>query len=185
MGSFSYGDLFEDWEIAMAKKAVARFQAAYPWLTMPDFDDLLQECLSHWYFNRGRFRPDAGASRSTFMASVLANHLKLILRTQLADKRKASHLSRSLEEPADDDGVSLADVIPAEETASDNALNIDVRSALAGLTPLEKSICYLISQGYPVAQVAEALGKPRSTVRDCIRRIRETFSRKGLDEYFD
>lgn len=185
MGSFSYGDLFEDWETAMARRAVARFRAAHPWLTGLDFDDLLQECLSHWYFNRGRFRPDAGASRATFMSTVLANHLKFILRTQLADKRKAGHLSLSLDDPADDDGVTLADMIPTEETESDSALNIDVRSALAGLTPLEKSICYLISQGYPVAQIAEALGKPRSTVRDRIRRIREAFSRKGLDKYFD
>ena len=180
----SYGDLFESWEIAVAKKAVAHFQAKYPWLQGLDFNDLLQECLIHWYFNRARFEEGKRASITTFMAKVVSVQLQLILRKELSDKRRAGHLTESLDKPLGGGETTLADVIPADETWSSISIHIDVRSALEELTPLQRRICNLLGQGYSVKGVAEMLGKPRSTVRDELKRINQVFYRIGLKDYW-
>ena len=42
---------------------------------------------------------------------------------------------------------------------------------------------YWVPKLLKLKRVAEILGKPRSTVRDQIKRIRQVFSRKGLECY--
>ena len=182
MGS-TYGDIFADWEIAIAKRVVIQFQANYPWLKGLDFDDLLQECLIHWYLNRARFQENRGVSIKTYMARVLSTQLQLILRRELYDKRKASHLAESLQKPVGEGEATLADIIPADEHTTDMSLRIDVESALKALTPLQREICNLLGEDYPVKRIAEMIGKPRSTIRDEIKRIRDVFSQKGLKDY--
>ena len=181
----SYGDLFDGWEIAVAKKAVAQFQAQYPWLRGLDFNDLLQECLTHWFFNRARFQEGKGASIKTFMAKILSVQLQFVLRKELSDKRKVGHLTESLDKPLGEGETTLADIISADETWPSISIHIDVRSALEELTPLQRRICSLLGQGYSVKRVAEMLGKPRSTVRDEIERVNQEFYRKGLKDYWE
>ena len=183
MGS-TYGDLFEGWEIALARRAVSRFQASYPWLKGLDFDDLLQECLIHWYLNRARFREGTGASMKTYMARILNTKLQHLLRQQLTDKRKAIHLAESLDKPLGEDETTLADVIAANECPSDIVTKMDIEPALDELTPLQRTLCNFLGKDYPVKKVAEMMGKPRSTIRDEIKRVREIFSRKGLKDYW-
>ena len=181
----TYGDLFDDWEIALAKKLISEFQAKYPWLKIPDFDDLLQECLIHWYLNRSRFKEGRGASKRTYMAKVVSVQLQLILRRQLSDKRKIGHLAESLERPLGEGEETLGDTIPAADRPDEISLRIDVESVLETLTPSQRNICQLLAEGYPVTAVAEVLGKPRSTVRDDIERIKQEFLRKGLEDYWE
>ena len=179
----NYGDVFAGWEVAIAKKAVSQFQANYPWLKGLDFDDLLQECLIHWYLNRAKFRESKGASIKTYMARVLTTHLQLLLRRELYDKRKASHFSESLEKTLGEGEPTLADIFPADEATTEMGMRIDIESALRMLTPLQREICKLLEDGYPVSRIAEMLGKPRSTIRDKIGKIRELFSQRGLKDY--
>ena len=179
----NYGDVFAGWEVAIAKKAVSQFQANYPWRKGLDFDDLLQECLIHWYLNRAKFRESKGASIKTYMARVLNTHLQLLLRRELYDKRKASHFAESLEKPMGVGEATLADITPADEHITDVSMRIDIESALRALAPLQREICKLLGDGYPVKRIAEMLGKPRSTIRDEIKRIRELFSQQGLKDY--
>jgi RNA polymerase sigma factor (sigma-70 family) len=178
-----YGDLFADWEIAIAKSLVMKFQERYPWLKGFDFDDLLQECLFHWYLHRGSYREEKGASINTYMAKVLSNQLQLILREQQADKRKAIHEAMSLDEPIGEDETPLGEMLVNPELI-DYAIRLDIEAVLELLTPLQKEICQLLAQEYPVKRVAEILRKPRTTVRDEIKRIREIFRQKGLKDYW-
>lgn len=182
-GRFLYSELFEEWEVAVARNAISRFKAKYPWLRSPDLDDLLQECLTHWYFARGRFQQGRGASVKTYMSKVVSTRLKAILREQLSHKRRLNHLTCSLDEMLSGGKATLADMIPDNRSSADVALRADVQSALRELTPLQQSICRLLSQGYPVKRLAETLGKPRTTVRDQIKRIKEVFFRRGLSDY--
>ena len=182
MGLF-YGDLFRDWEIAIAKSQVRKFQERYPWLKGLDFDDLLQECLFHWYLHRGSYQEDKGASVKTYMVKVLKNQLQLILREQQADKRKTVHEAVSLDEPVGEGEATLADLI-ADYQSPDYAIRLDVEAIVRTLTPLQREVCHLLAQEYSVKRVAELLGKPRTTIRDEIKRIREIFSQKGLKDYW-
>jgi RNA polymerase sigma factor (sigma-70 family) len=179
-----YGDLFADWEMAIAKSLVRKFQEDYTWLKGLEFDDLLQECLFHWYLHRSSYREEKGASIKTYMAKILKNKLQLILREQQADKRKAIHEAKSLDEPVGDDETTLADLIADEKLLAGDAIRLDVEAVLLTMTPLQQEVCKLLAQEYPVKRVAELLGKPRSTIRDEIQRIRDIFSRKGLKDYW-
>ena len=181
MGS-TYCDLFEEWEINLAKSLVRQFRSKYPWLRIPDFDDLLQECLIQWHLKRDRFDVSRGASVKTFMSTVLNTHLQYVLRSQLADRRKTSHFARSLETPIGDTDLTLADVI-ADDSRNSIDLDADVRAALDLLSPFQRKICQLLGEGHPVAKIARLLGKPRTTVRDEITRIKTVFRQQGLDDY--
>jgi RNA polymerase sigma factor (sigma-70 family) len=179
-GRSLYGGLFEEWEMSVARNTVIKFKAKYPWLRFPETDDLLQECLTQWYFTRGRFQQGRGASIKTYMSKVVSVRLRAILREQLSHKRRLNQLACSLDEPLGESGETLADVIAADQTLPDLALLVDVQTVLRELVPLQQSICRLLGQGYPVKRIAEVLGKPRTTVRDQIKRIREVFSRRGF-----
>jgi len=180
MGS-SYGDLFEGWEIAVAKKLVAQFLANHPWLKTLEFDDILQECLVHWYFQRGTFQADKGVPIKSYMASILSHKLQSILRSQLSDRRKIDHLTQSLEKHLGEGDLTLGETLPSEGE-TDMALRLDIQDVMRELTPLQRRICRLLEEGYPVTEIAQALGKPRSTVRDEIKRIRNIFSQRGLKQ---
>jgi RNA polymerase sigma factor (sigma-70 family) len=179
----AYGDLFEEWETTIARRTVAQFQVNYPWLRDLGFNDLLQECLTHLYFNRGSFQEGKGASVKTYMARVLNHKLHSILRQQLSDKRKIDHMAERLEKPLGESERTLSDVIPSDDIHLDIPLRLDIESALGELTPLQKEICVLLSQDYSVMKIAEIVGKPRSTVRDEIKRVRKTFREKGMEDY--
>jgi DNA-directed RNA polymerase specialized sigma24 family protein len=77
-----YEDLFAAWGIAVAKRAITNFQKNYPWLKAFEFEDLLQECLIHWYLSRTSYKEDRGASIRTYMAKVVKNRLQVMLREQ-------------------------------------------------------------------------------------------------------
>ena len=184
-GRLSYGDLFEDWEISVARRVAIQFLRNYPWLQGLYLNDLVQEGLIHWHFHRSSFHEGKGASAKTYMTRVLNTQLKLMLRQQLTDKRRASHMAESLDSPLDEYETTLSDLIPADELVSGISTRVDLESALVELTLLQRRICDLLSQDYPVKKIADHLGKPRSTVRDEIKRIRQIFFRKGLGDFQD
>ena len=185
MGLF-YGDLFAAWEIAVAKNSIIKFQKNYPWLKGFEFEDLLQECLIHWYLNRASYKEDRGASIRTYMFKVVKNRLQLILREQQSDKRKAIHMAESLDEAIGEDKTLPGDVLIDPESLTDHRLiHLDVEAVIESLTPLQRDICQLLEQEYPVMIVAEILRKPRTKVRDEIKRIKEIFLQKGLKNYLN
>jgi len=175
----NYGDLFQDWEIALAKGIVSQFQAAHPWLRTFEFEDLFQECLSHWELKRSRFRPERDASIKTYMRTVVNNKLRSLLRRELSDKRRIQHLTVSLDIPLDEEGTTLGDIIPSDVPPISETL--DVASIISRLTPLQKDICQLLAEDVPVSQIAEMLSKPRRTIRQEIDRIRRVFLQQGFD----
>ena len=183
MGLF-YGDLFADWEIAVAKSLIIKFQKNYPWLKGFEFEDLLQECLIHWYLSRASYEEGRGASIRTYMFKVVKNRLQLIVREQQSDKCKTIHMAESLDEAISEDETLNGDVLVDPESLTDRHLiHLDVEGVIESLTPLQRDICQLLEQEYPVMQIAQILRKPRTTVRDEIKRIQEIFSQKGLKNY--
>jgi RNA polymerase sigma factor (sigma-70 family) len=178
-----YGDLFTDLEIATAKQVVSQFLARNSWLKEQDFEDLLQECLIHWFPQRSKFQPGRGASVRTYMVKVLYNRLQEILREQLTDRRKVFNLAESLDQRRDAEETSHFEVKAENEDSIDINLRLEIEFVLRTLTPLQREICALLGQDYPVKQIAEILGRPRSTIRYEILRIRKVFSQRDLENH--
>lgn len=191
--SQNYRGLFQDWEIAVAKKLINEFQERWSCLEREDFDDLLQECLTHWYFAKDDYDPGRVASQKTFMGRIIRNKLTDLVREREADKRKIAHLSISLDEPLGDDEDSPALIDKIDDGSINDAshnhfleiqLKIDLSKAVQKLTPQQKSLCRLLGEkGLTVKEASEYLKTPRSTIYDELKRIRTIFMKEGLEDY--
>lgn len=136
---------------------------------------------------RDTYKEDKGASLKSYMAKVLRHRLQDILDEQLSNKRKSDHLAVFLDEHLNEEGMSLKESISVNSDAlqMDISLRIDLEKALSRLTPVQRRLCELLRQGYSVKEIAEILNKPRATIYEEMKRIREVFANEGLEEYLD
>jgi RNA polymerase sigma-70 factor (ECF subfamily) len=126
------------------------------------------------------------------MSRIVRNKLMDLVREYDSDKRKVSSQAVSLDQPiGDDDQTTLFDKLKANmesDNAHDPSLNsgafIDLAKAISVLNSKQKEICRLLgSEGLTVLEASEYLKTPRSTIYDELKRIREIFEKKGLDDY--
>ena len=191
MGNY-YGKFFQDWEIAVAKTLVNKFQRKWRCLEREGFDDLLQECLAHWYFAKAGYDPGRQGTQKAFMARIIRNKLTDLVRARTSDRRKVAYLTLSIDMPvgADDDSRTLMDEI--EDSASSQApfnlltthLKIDISRVLQKLNPRQKQLCRLLGEeGMTVKEIGDHLKTPRGSVYDELARIRKIFIKDGLKDY--
>ena len=189
MKNLSYEGLFEGWEVAIAKHLVNEFKKQWTCLDIDDFEDLIQECLTHWLFAKDKYDPEAEASEKTFMGRVVRNKLSDIIKEHERDKRKVFQNSVSLDQPLcdDEDASTLLDVLPDDEAdfRVGVEIRIDLNKAIRKLTPLQKEICGLISESSNVSDISEQLGLRRKAVYKEMERIRAIFENEGLKNYLD
>jgi RNA polymerase sigma factor (sigma-70 family) len=177
---------FDAREIAVAKAVVRRFLATRPCPRGYDAEDLLQECLIHWFRCRDGYDPKGGASRETYMAFVLERRLHEILRAQLADVRRANQTAVSLDSPADksEPDRTLGDTLYGPDPLHDIPLKLALERVFEDLTPSQRAICIGLLSGESMAKIAETLGRMRTTLYcDDIKRIRRMFEKAGLEDF--
>ena len=189
-----YGEELQQWEIAVAKKLVGEFRRRSRRLEREEFDDLLQECLTHWIEVRRKLAPDPEGPPVAYMARVVRNKLTDMIREQQATKRGGDTDTVSLDAPVSesDDAPTLADLVDAarsapagEEQPTDlNDARIDIARALRQLTPRQRRLCMLLGEeGLSIKEAAERLRIPRGTLYEEIKRIRKIFAEHGLEGY--
>ena len=182
------------WEIATAKKVVAECRRRYRILEREEFEDLMQECLTHWVVVRRRIPPEPDAPPPVaYMAQVVRNKLTDLVREMTADKRAGDPGAFSLEEPVDgsEDGLTLGEVLADErvDPASSGGMDtrharIDMDRAMALLTPAQQRLCRMLGEeGLSIKEASEKLRIPRGTVYEEIKRIRRIFDLQGLGDY--
>lgn len=193
--AFGYGNGIQQWEIAVAKKLVGEFRRRSRRLEREEFDDLLQDCLTHWVEVRARLRPSADDPPIAYMARVLRNKLTDLIREQGATKRGGDLDTVSLDAAFEDDdnAPTLADLIDGatsgaagETTAGDGRdARIDIARAMKNLTPRQRRVCTLLGEeGLSIKEAAARLRIPRGTLYEEIKRIRKVFADHGLGDYF-
>lgn len=178
-----YGDLFADGELAIARALVTSFCKGKG-LTHDDFDDLLQTVLVHWAQVRERHDPARRASKSTYMRGVVRNKLRDLRDSRLASKHALLTNARSLESPVKEGSkLTVHDTLRDERPSSDPGMRIDLESACEDLTCRQREIIECKLQGTTNTGIARQLGVHRDTVQDELKRVRDLFRDKGLEEY--
>lgn len=193
MTSSRYQGLFQDWEIGVAKNVIERFRKQWKCLELEGFDDLLQECLTHWHFSKDDYDPAAGANERTFMSRVVEHKIQHIIEKLTTDKRKVASESVSLDERISDeeDSPTFLDQLSEDEKHASNLhvsaeLKIDISQTIQKLTPQQRELCRLLSEeGLNIKQASEALKTPRGTLYEDIKRIKAIFQKDKLHEYLD
>lgn len=179
-------EAFSPREIGVARKVVSSFLILHPTFRGHDFEDLLQECLLHWLARRHLYRPGLGASPSTFMGKILRRKLLDILDEEMTHKRRVNQIAEPLEPPPDDDPEDGSPAPPSPAVPSEIPrlqLRLAVEGALAALHPDQVKLCELLKEGKTVTEIAQLLQKPRPTIYDELKRIREIFHREGLHDF--
>lgn len=189
----AYRKLFQEWEIAVIKKSIGESRKRWKCLARDAYDDLLQECVTYWYFSRGGYVPGREASRKTYLGRVIRNKIMDLIRERETDKRRIACLTNSLDEfMRDEDGcVAMSDRIGAVAGLEDprnhireTQLRMDVSSVLRKLTPDQKRLCRLLGdKGFTIKEASEHLKIPRGTVYEEVMRIRAVFANEGLADY--
>jgi DNA-directed RNA polymerase specialized sigma24 family protein len=175
------GDL-APWEIGLAGAIVAGFVATHPWLR-EEQADLVQECLVHWLVRRPRYSEARGASAATFMRSVLQRHLVDVERKRTAEKRSGASPVRSLDQRVGE-GTSLRDTLRSSQDQEATALlTVALEQARSRLTPEQRALTNALMSGRPMAEIARATNRARSSLYLDLNRIRSVFREEGLDEF--
>jgi RNA polymerase sigma factor (sigma-70 family) len=189
-----YGNLFAGWEIALAKGVISDFCGPGKYFDEDDFEDLLQDCLIHWWTVRGRYDGGRGASQQTYMRKIIRNKIRDCINASETNKRKVQREASSLGQPIEDnkDSPILLDRIDGSSSQSapsvqysDIDRKIDLARALEKLTPRQKRICQLKMDGRDVTiiEISENLNVSRSTIYDELNRIRILFEKFELQKY--
>lgn len=188
-----YEEVFEDWEIAIAVRLVSRFRAERRVLEREDFEDLLQECLAHWYSSRDKYDPSRDASRQTFMSRVLTNKLKDLAKARTRDMRRASYEAVSLDAPIreDEPGRTFLDLIDdaAAEVAPEEPIvmipfRMRLKKAWARLSGREQELCRLRMDGLDMTKAMKAMGISKDKAYEMRKRIQKIFEQEKLRGYF-
>jgi len=168
---------------------VKYFQKRIHTLQREGFDDLLQECLIHWYYRRDQHDATKPAAKKTFMRHVFKNKISDLLEERVSVKRKAMYQSISLDELMSGmDEDMYPDALVVEDENFDEALRSDMsvvlRRATTKLSRRQREMCRLIKvEGLNMMQVSQKLNIPRGTLFDEVVRIREVFRDEGLTDY--
>jgi len=190
--STNYQGLFQSWEIAIVKRLVKEFREEWPCLKMEEPNDLYQECFTHWFFKRDQYDDGGRASRQTYMGKVIRNKLTDLVRERESDKRKASYIADSLDEPIgnEEDSSTLIEKVDESGAAGvspdfsmEVGLRIDLSKALKELTPRQMKLWDLLRKGFTVDEASRCLRTHRSTIYDELKRIGKIFKKEGLKEY--
>lgn len=169
--------------------SIRKAQNEYLSLRKEGFEDLLQECLIHWFFIKDQYRPESGTSERTFLNRVTRNKLVDLIRRRGANKRRVLYMSESLDAMGDDEesfGVTEEILMVEEQVVSKiTTANLPeaISKATANLSFRQKQICRYLSEGMSQVKVGEKMNISRATLQDEIKRIREVFRKEGLEEF--
>ena len=184
----NYHGLFQEWEIRYARELIKQFQMQFKVLDRESLDDLMQECLTHWYFKRDQYDLCKPANCRTYMRRVTENKLRDIVKAKVRNVRKALYNSLPIDMFLIDDEDDLSGCFTVVDHDLENAAGDDLSKLLARaiekLSHRQRELCRLIQEdGLNMKQVSERLNIPRGTLFDEILRIRDVFRQEGLRDY--
>ncbi|MCD6217843.1 sigma-70 family RNA polymerase sigma factor [bacterium] len=185
-------DDFQEWEVRTATIVIRTFIRNTSYFTQEDENDLLQECLTHWFFKRHKFDETKGVKKETYMSRVINNRLMDLVREKDTAKREIHNNLGSLNklinededsseliEFIDKDGLTQIDLDRFELTE----FELQIEKVYEKLEPKQIQICEYLKEGYSKVEIAEILKIPRTTLQDEYKRIEKHFMRNGLKSY--
>lgn len=183
-----YGNLFEDWEIAITKGLILEYCEKWTLLNGEGFDDLLQECLTHYLLAKTKYVPKDDATLKSFARRVIKNELNDIVRRVYRHKRKALYEAIPLDEAikTDEDKAPFVIHDHPSKSITKTELTAKIQKAFDKLTPRQRELCRLLyEEGLNVNEASKYFNLHRRTVYKEVLRIREIFEEEGLRDYLE
>jgi len=170
-----YQGLVERWKLDLIRARMRGFKI--PPHEEADVEQQLVLMVRRFRFEAGKSN---GASERTVLSRVITNHLLSRKRAgKRARKRGRAH-RRHVKATA-----PVLQRRPVQAYDEDTPLRLDVRLALADLSPRERAICEGLARGHSRSRIARDVGSCYETVCRTIARLRRRFRRMGLDGWLD
>jgi len=160
-----------------------------------DIEDIRQDLIVDLLERLPKFDP-AKATCNTFVARIIDRKVATLIRDRSCEKRDPRREECSLNECIDDgEGGSVEHIqtIAAEEAdrwlgrqarpdQETVELALDVEAVINRLPDNLRRLCELLKTG-SIADAARAMGVPRTTLNDHVKKLREVFEAAGLRDY--
>jgi RNA polymerase sigma-70 factor (ECF subfamily) len=173
----------------------ARQLARTEGIAAQDIEDIRQDLIVDLLERLPKFDP-AKATCNTFVARIIDRKVAKLIRDRNCEKRDPRREECSLNECIDDGeggSVERVQTIAADEAdrrlgrqaRSDQEtaeLALDVEAVLKRLPDNLRRLCELLKTG-SIADAARAMGVPRTTLNDHVKKLREVFEAAGLRDY--
>ena len=150
-------------------KPLVKIRARARFLEGGDTEDLLQEGMWGLFKAVQEYRPDRGASFSTFAELLVERKLYSAIRSGQRKKHTPLNLSVSIDEAEEtpDLGLDPESLMIAEENREALEDYID-----KNLSPLEKEVFSLSMTGLSTSRIAKLLGKEAKSTDNALQRAR-------------
>jgi len=187
--SLNYSEnLFQGWEVAIAKKYVRQFRSTCQCLQRDVFEDLVDECLKHRFFLRDTVKPEEEEKRKAYMVRIIKNQLTDIVRRRRTVRRNDFFQAISLDQFLEDNTDSPFLANPHQRTPAEQAnlseLSLKLTQIFQKLTPQQQRIYSALSDGnLNLTEISVQIKVTRMTVHNEIKRIRQVFESEGLKKY--
>jgi len=169
-----YGSLVETWKVDLIVDRARR-----KGFRRDEIEDVQQEIIPAVLDFEYDSSKANGATEATALTALIDKQLTFLQRGRA---RRRRHEERYRELRGAVDGRSApAPVQPDPERQA--ALAMDVRQAVAKLTPKEQAVCAALSRDQARSRIAEDLGVSRYQLDRIIDGIRERFEAMGLDAW--
>lgn len=162
-----YDGVVEAWKVTLIRSRARRF--GIPRHEWPDIEQEIVLEVMAFRFDAAKAK---GAQEATALTALIDNRLKMYL-------RRANARSRAEERNAVFAAARGAVGVPVDETGAASAA-LDVRRAVAAISPAEQAVCTALSRGASVRQIAAVRGCSRARVQRTVLDIRRHFERMGF-----
>jgi len=183
-----YRGIFEEWEVGIAVKTVRGFKDDYSCLGRDCIDDLVDECLKHWFFVRQKYSKKKIEHPKAFFKQVATNKLYDIVEERSALKRnkyfEAVSLDQFLEQNSDSPFLVDSFQVTPEQNIQNAELKKRIEEVAQTLNPQQQKLLQALSEDQlTIKEISIRLRLHRSTVYEEMRRIKEVFEKEGLEKY--
>jgi RNA polymerase sigma-70 factor (ECF subfamily) len=173
----------------------ARQLARTEGIAAQDIEDIRQDLIVDLLERLPKFDP-AKATCNTFVARIIDRKVAKLIRDRNCEKRDPRREECSLNECIDDgEGGSVERVQTIADDEADRRLGrqarsdqetaelaLDVEAVLKRLPDNLRRLCELLKTG-SIADAARAMGVPRTTLHDHVKKLREVFEAAGMRDY--
>ena len=168
-----YDGYVDQWKVSLALGRIKAFGF------QPDqWSDILQDLMPK--IARFRFQANraGGRNEAQVLYGLVNNHLRSVFRVQQREQSRVLRHHELL-------GVSptKAESHPLFAASINSAMQVDIDLALTQLPERERSICQRLMLGHSLTQICQDLKLHLSTVKTCIARVRELFSKLELNAW--
>lgn len=179
-------DRFEEWLIHHKARQLVGKAGFMP----SDIDDIRQDLRADALQRLAGFDPDK-SQRHSFIALVVTRAVATMLEHRKTAKRGGGRVPLSLNEMVRDgegNEVELYQTIDAEIGRPGRAgqelreLAVDVRAVVNRLPADQRALCRHL-RTMSICEAARAIGVPRTTLNELVRKVRAAFEEAGLHDY--